>query len=254
MTALRARVVPVHVLSEADRRAMFALFAHYYDDVSAPRFDADLRAKDEVIVLRTPEGRIAGFSTLTTVEVAIDGRVHRGVFSGDTVVDEAFWGTRALGQAFLAHLFRLRLRRPLQPLWWFLISKGYKTYLLMANNFPEHWPRHEVATPRGRRALLDAFGAALFPDAYDAERGLVVFPPGSGRLRQGVAPASAELATDNPRVRFFVERNPDWADGVELACIAHMDWSMPARYAAKRARDVVVGSTRALLGRSAWAR
>lgn len=239
MSGLRARVVPVHTLSAADRRAMFSLFAHYYDDVSEDRFDADLRAKDEVIVLRGAEGRIAGFSTLTTVEVEVDGRRHRGVFSGDTVVDEAFWGTRALGQAFLAHLFRLRLRRPLQPLWWFLISKGYKTYLLMANNFPEHWPRYERPTPPARQALLDAFATQAFPEQYEPETGLIRWPEQAGRLRDGVGAVSEALTSDHPRVRYFVERNPDWAQGVELACLASMSWSMPVRYALKALRDRV---------------
>lgn len=236
MGGLRGKVVAVDALTTADREAMFALFARYYEDVDRRRFLADLSEKDHVIVLRDATG-IQGFSTLQTLAVMHGGRLHRGVFSGDTVVDRAHWGTRLLGRHFLGYLFAQRLKRPFSPLWWFLISKGYKTYLLMANNFPEHWPRHEEATPPHRKALLDAFSQTRFDQRYDATTGLITFPAESGRLKNGVAAASRALALENPRIRFFVERNPAWSEGVELACIAHMSWSMPLRYALKAARD-----------------
>ena len=236
MGGLRGSVVAVDALTEAERARMATLFLQYYEGVDEQRFLADLDDKDHVIVLRDADG-IQGFSTLASLSVRHQGRTHWAVFSGDTVVDRRHWGTRVLGRQFLAYLFWQRLRRPFAPLWWFLISKGYKTYRLMANNFPEHWPRHEAATPPHRQRLLDAFSAARFAEHYDAETGLITFPRDSGRLRNGVAAASRALALENPRIRYFVERNPAWADGVELACLAAMGWSMPLRYGAKTLRD-----------------
>lgn len=233
MAKLSAVVQPVPALTVADRDQMFAVFEAYYDDVTRARFEADLQNKDDVIVLRDPEGTVRGFSTLRRLSVEVAGRRHRAVFSGDTVVDQAFWGTRVLGRVFLRYMFQERLRHPWAPLWWFLISKGYKTYLLMANNFPEHWPRYERPMPAARRALLDGLATELFPDAYDASQGLIRFGPHHGRLRHGMAATTAQLLADNPRIRFFEERNPDWAQGVELACVASMSWTMPLRYAVK---------------------
>jgi len=234
---LTGTVVPVGALTAIDRSAMFTVFHRYYADVTRARFEADLSAKDDVIVLRDPAGTIRGFSTLLNLTVTHDGRVHHGVFSGDTVVDEPFWGTKVLGRVFLRYLFAQRLRRPWAPLWWFLISKGYKTYLLMANNFPEHWPRHEQPTPPHRQALLDAFATQVFATHYDAQAGLIRLPEQAGRLRDGVGAVTEALGSDHPRVRYFIERNPRWAQGEELVCIANMSWSMPARYALKALRD-----------------
>ncbi|TNE90944.1 MAG: hypothetical protein EP330_06665 [Deltaproteobacteria bacterium] len=233
---LHGAVVPVSGLSSQDRDAMFTLFATYYADVTRARFDMDLAAKDDVIVLRDERG-LQGFSTLKCLRIEHEGRAHYGVFSGDTVVHEDHWGTKVLGKVFLRYLFVQRLKRPWAPLWWFLISKGYKTYLLMANNFPEHWPRYEQPTPATRQALLDAFASQAFPECYDASTGLIRFPAESGRLKQGVAPATEALIAENPRIAFFIDKNAEWADGVELACIASMSWSMPVRYALKHLRD-----------------
>lgn len=236
-SGLTGTVVSIDALTETDQQQMYEVFARYYADVSWERFVSDLQSKDDVIILRDPRHRVRGFSTLKRLALTIDGTTQYGIFSGDTVVDQAFWGTKVLGKVFLRYLFTERLRRPFSPLWWFLISKGYKTYLLMANNFPEHWPRHEAPTPSSRQAILDGFASQLFPAYYRHTSGLIEFPQNSGRLRQGVAAATEALTSQNPRIQFFVNQNPQWAEGVELACVANMSWTMPVRYALKAIRD-----------------
>ena len=79
---------------------------------------------------------------------------------------------------------------------------------------------------------LDAFARELFPTAYHRGTGLIEFGHSLGQLKAGVAPISGDML-DNPRIRFFVERNPTWRRGSELACIARMTWTMPMYYGAK---------------------
>ena len=246
MPPLKAHTLPVSRLTPHDREAMYAVFERYYSEVTREQFEADLANKNAVIVLRDSErGEIQGFSTLRNLEtIGPDGRVGRAVFSGDTVVDQAYWGQKVLGVAFLAYMLRCKLRRPFEPLYWFLISKGYKTYLLMANNFVTHYPRHEHATPPGYQALLDRLGLELFGTHYHPGEGLIRHPRSMGQLREGVAEISeAELAA-HPRIRFFAERNPGWHEGVELACVAEMTFTLPLTYAWKRLVKVTLGHRR----------
>ena len=173
MGTLSARIVGIDSLTEAERGRMFLLMERYYDHVERGRFDDDLSRKDSVILLEDG-GQVQGFSTLRTLSFEAGGQTHRGIFSGDTVVDRPYWGQRVLGRAFLGHLFREKARKPFTPLWWLLITKGYKTYLLMANNFGEHWPRHEAPTPRVQQDLIDGFARQMFGDDYEADTGLIV--------------------------------------------------------------------------------
>lgn len=242
---LRARVVPVASVDEPTLRRLFALFQQYYDCVGWEAFVADFRAKDDVILLVADEVR--GFSTLKSVRVEVGGRTRLGVYSGDTVVDRPYWGTKVLGRAFLWYLFRARLRSPLQDLWWVLISKGYKTYLLMANNFPEHYPTVGGPTPAEVTAIRDAFGASLFAPHYQAAEGVIRFPSSRGQLRPGIADVTDGLARQNPRVALFEALNPGWAQGDELMCLARMGWGMPFRYLAKAWRDRLERRRRAAL-------
>jgi len=232
MPKMSGQIVPRAELSEGQRRDMYALFARYYEAISEERFAEDLAAKDFVILLHDEHRRIQGFSTIKHLEVWRGDRLHRGLFSGDTVVAEEFWGQRVLGHLFLRHMFTQKLKHPFEPYWWMLISKGYKTYLLMANNFAEHYPRYEAETPSEAQEILDSFARTLFPTAYHCASGLIEFPESHGQIKAGVAPVRGEMAA-NPRIRFFLERNPNWWRGSELACIARMTWSMPLYYGAK---------------------
>lgn len=231
MGVLSARVVPVSDVSDEALRRMYALFERYYTCTSFEAFVEDFRAKDAVILLS--DGEIQGFSTLQEVRIEVDGRVHVGMFSGDTVVDRAWWGTKVLGRAFLWHLLKRRLRHLFRPYWWILISKGYKTYLLMANNFPEHHPNADGPSPPDRLAIRDAFAVRLFGRWYDPARGVVAFEQSRGQLRQGIADVTPALVAQNPRVALFERLNPTWREGTELVCLAAMPWLLPVHYVLK---------------------
>lgn len=249
LRGLRASIIKPADLTEDDCAQMFLLMRQYYSDITESRFNVDLAEKTDVIVLRDSRRKIRGFSTLLVGELTNlekSRRAVRYVFSGDTVVDREFWGQKQLGLAFLKYLFNEKLKHPLQPVYWMLMSKGYKTYLLMANNFSVHYPRFEKKTPADVQEVLERFYEGKFGDMFDKATGLMIPTGPSCRLREGVAAVTDELRKALPRVDFFARRNPAWDDGVELACVAEMQLIMPFKYFLKKIRD---SFTRANLSR-----
>lgn len=239
---LRASLVAPHALDAATRDAAFALFRTHYEGADRQRFERDLREKQRVILLRDERGALRGFSTVLQREVRVGGRMATMVFSGDTVIDRACWGQKRLQSAFAGLLLRLRLRHPRRPLYWFLISKGWRTYLLMANHFPRAVPRWDLPDPPELRAALDQLAAERFGADYDAAAGIVRYATPHERVRDGVAPVEGALLS-NPHVRFFVERNPGHARGDELACLAQVRVRDLARVAAGIAWKRMMGGT-----------
>jgi hypothetical protein len=234
LARLRAAIVSVAELKAEEKAEMFELMREYYDSATERQFLSDLSRKCAVILLRDREqGCIRGFSTLARIRVTAGRKMVRAVFSGDTVIEKNYWGQRALGKAFLRFLLIEKLKRPIAPLYWLLITKGYKTYLMMANNFAEHYPRFERATPSDKKAIIDAFYSTLFAEHYDPRTGLIEHGEGAYRLKSGVAAISETLVRSNPRIAFFQQANPAWSRGVELACIARMTLFMPVYYALK---------------------
>ena len=127
---------------------------------------------------------------------------------------------------------------PSARLYWFLITKGYKTYLLLSRNFPEHWPRRERPIPRSTQQLIDCLAQQKFGPAYHRKRGVIRFEHPSGRLRDGVAPIDPALLED-PDVRFFVARNPGHSSGDELCCLGRIDVNFALSYSVRLVRRLL---------------
>jgi hypothetical protein len=233
-SAIKAKTYTLDQLSQLDIFRMHQIFAKYYDGHPFAQFQNDLAEKDHVILLRDVEqGRIKGFSTLMKVEIQTERGTVRGFYSGDTVLEKEYWGSPALGLEFLRFLWIERLKNPFRPLYWFLISKGYKTYLLMANNFSTHYPRFELKTPDYFQSIMNSFYEKKFNGLYDRESGRVQTAGTACRLKEQVAEVTPEMQRLE-RVAFFQKVNPDWRSGVELACLAEMTIWMPFKYAFKK--------------------
>ena len=60
------------------------------------------------------------------------------------ILERRFWGYGGLQMAFAKHLLLAKIRTPGRRVYWFLISKGYKTYLLLARTFLGFLPRRDA--------------------------------------------------------------------------------------------------------------
>jgi len=240
---LVTKTLKLSSLSQSDVKTMFHLMCEYYEDVTWKEYRRDLYKKDAVILLRDRNTQeIKGFSTLLNIRMIINGKKVFGVFSGDTVIDKKYWGQRVLGKAFLKYLVIEKLKRVFRSYWWFLMSKGYKTYLLMANNFGEYYPHFQKPTPLATKQIMNAFYGSAYAEKYDEKTGLIQFSGPSCRLKRNVANVNRELKQSDPKVDFFVKKNPEWYQGTELACIAKMSLWMPLCYQIKSAFKLSVFS------------
>lgn len=239
---LVGRLVPVAEVTRAQRDAMFALMDRYYENVRRDVFESDLTEKQWVIqVLHPRDGELCGFSTQMLLDVTVGGRPITALFSGDTIIDRAHWGDSALTHVWGRLALRLIDERPDAELYWFLISKGYKTYRFLPIFFHAFYPHPERPTPEGMEAVLDGLARAKYPHTYDAERGIIRAGAGHDRLRAGVAEITPQRLRD-PFVRFFLERNPGHVRGEELCCLAPLTRAnfTPAAYRVINAEPAVV--------------
>ncbi len=206
---------PVISLTPGERRAMHQLMTDHYEAVPWERFESDLSAKDEVLLLHDGDGTVRGFTTLAWNPT---GRPNEGdiLFSGDTIIDRSCWGTQELVRAFCRRAGEWKNVSE-RRLFWFLISKGHRTYLylpLFARRFHPHPEASEVEWA----ALAGTVAAGLFGDCWKPEEGVIRFPSSQGHLRQDMAMDRVR----NPWVRYFIECNPGHASGEELVCLTEM--------------------------------
>jgi hypothetical protein len=218
---IHSRIVSVAELAPDDARAMYEIFARHYDCVSLERFLIDLSEKDCVLILRNPNDAICGFSTQKVFRATVEDIPVRAVFSGDTIVDRAYWGEQELGRCWCRYVSSVYWEEPDVPLYWFLISKGYRTYLFLPLFFESFYPNCEAQTPDFEKRVLDTLAATKFPDHYRPESGLIEFSESQGQLKPHLAEIPPRRLRD-PHVQFFLKRNPAYASGHELACLAEI--------------------------------
>ena len=218
-------------LSEADRENMLSLMNRYYHNVKPAKFLQDLMDKDFVICLRaTLEdhpvkrhnaqlGTVLGFSTQKVFVHDFNGNPCRILFSGDTIVSREHWNSPLLARAWGRLVMRLIGESPM-PLYWLLLSKGYRTYRFLPLFFHNYAPSSQGLDNVELDGMRHALTRHLFGLAYNPETFTV-----SGRaidnyfLRTGVADIDQARLCDR-NVRRFLHLNPSYNEGDELSCIA----------------------------------
>lgn len=214
--------MPVAALTEAQTCQLFEIFARHYDHVSWPQFVGDLREKDFVLLLLdVNDGEPRGFSTQQILRSTVHGISLRAIFSGDTIIDRTYWGEQELVRGWGRFAGQVRVMEPETPLYWFLISKGYRTYLFLPLFYREFHPRYDAATPPFEQAVMNALAMRKYPEHYVHRTGLIEFPESHGNLTRelaGIPPGRQR----HPHVQFFLQRNPNYARGTELVCLAEI--------------------------------
>ena len=193
------------LLREADIAAMERLYREFYLGADEADFRRDLAEKDYAILLRGTG--VCGFSTMKLVEVA----EMLVLFSGDTVVETSQRGQWGLAGGF-GHMIKfVEGMFPDETAYWFLISKGARTYRFLPTFFRRYVPG--PVADADLSACLARVAPALYPREYNPATGVLHFVGKKDRLRGDL------LRMDTESVRFRA-LNPGWMNGDELCCIA----------------------------------
>ncbi len=217
---LRSQTLNVARLTVQMKNQMWSVFQKYYADISREKFESDLAGKNHIILLLdTGDGTIQGFSTIEVYKREILGKKVLAIYSGDTIIAMNYWGQSALQIAFAMFLGKQFLLNGLRPIHWFLISKGYKTYLLFSRNLLDYYPRYDRPTPQWEAQVIDTLATEKFAADWKADKGILQFAVPAGRLIEGIAPIEQSIMDKHADIRFFAEKNPGHMQGDELCCL-----------------------------------
>ena len=216
--------VKVNDLSKRDIEKMFNIYGNYYLNTDYEIFEKDLFEKSGVFIIREPKKDfIVGFSTIMERKFPVNGKTVNAFFSGDTIIEEAYWGSRALQRAMFRYILFFKFKHTGSAIYWLLISKGFKTYLLLANNFQHYYPNPDQKNLE-LKDYVDAYCDEYFSEYYDQESKLINFGENYQALKPDVAPITDEMRSKNRKIAYFEQSNPTWVQGTELPCIGRLTW------------------------------
>jgi hypothetical protein len=220
-TELTSEIIPAERARADLIDAMYALYREHYAAVTLERFADDLADKAHVLIVRDAGGEMRGFSTLAVTKADCRGTPLRAIFSGDTIMHRDYWGHQSLAFAWIRFAGSVKAQAPGLPLYWFLITKGHRTYRYLSAFSVDFYPRWDRPTPDPELEIMRMLAKQRFGRAFDEARGVIHYPVSRGHLRAELA-SVGELERRRDDVRFFLERNPDYAQGDELVCLTEL--------------------------------
>jgi hypothetical protein len=218
--AMNGRLIARNDLTGGQLEEMFDLFCRHFEGVRKQQFLADLGGKSQVVWLEDDRGRLVGFSTLLVYRTDFEAETMTVVYSGDTIMEPRAWRSSVLSRTWIESVRRLYREIGEGPLYWLLISSGFRTYRFLPVYFNEFFPRHDRATPARAKRMIDHLAAERFGSFYDRRTGVVRFEHPSV-LRPGLRAVPDGKRID-PHVSFFVRANPGHVRGDELVCLTEL--------------------------------
>ncbi|MBE9029681.1 hypothetical protein IQ266_08055 [filamentous cyanobacterium LEGE 11480] len=218
---MKIRFLPIDDLSSTDVDAMYALLNTYFSGVCADVFQADLAQKNWVLLLHDSEtNQLQGFTSLLIRQLVFADEKINVVYSGDTIVDPAAWGSASLPKAWVCAINQLRQCYNQGRFYWLLICSGYRTYRFLPVFARTFYPYYGQATPQPVAELMHFLAQAQYQDAYVASTGIIRLAHPQ-RLRPGFDGIPQGRLSD-PHIQFFRQVNPGHDAGDELVCLAEI--------------------------------
>ena len=217
---MKGEIVERSEVDEETRTAMYELFSRQFENVTLAQFLHDLDQKNWVLLLRTHDGPLTGFSSMHVFDTEADHSELSVVYSGDTVVDSASWRDSALSYCWMGAIDYLQRLYKKNRLYWFLLVSGYRTYRFLPVYSQFFYPRYDQPTPARVQAIMDQLAYDRFGDHYNASKGIVRLdvPAVLKNEFRGIP----ENRLNDPHIAFFAERNPGHEQGDELVCFAEL--------------------------------
>jgi hypothetical protein len=217
---VKGSVVKRDEVDEETQIAMYELFSKQFENVSFEQFLEDLDQKNWVLLLRSDDGVLSGFSSMHIYDVTVDNRNLTVVYSGDTVVDRESWSDSALSYYWMGAIDYLRRLYRKERLYWFLLVSGFRTYRFLPVYSQFFFPRYDQSTTEDIQRMMDVIASERFGDSYDAQTGIVRLGV-PAILKEGYR-GIPENRLKDPHIAFFADKNPGHEKGDELVCFAEL--------------------------------
>ena len=222
-TQLSYHLVAQSSLNAKQVDRMYQLLVSNYDFVNRKQFEKDLSNKSWIGLLQDQTEKIEGFTTFSVNPNGTGTDTYNIIFSGDTIVSPEHWGSLEFVRGSIHTGGRIVASDPNKKWYWFLISKGHRTYMYLPLFFGEYYPALEPNLEEELRLKrkLNQMASQLFGSCWHPDKGLIIFPNNMGQMKTELAEASWKRKHKS-HVAFFLEKNPRFFKGEELACIAEL--------------------------------
>ena len=233
---LSYKQVKVCDLSNTNIEQMYYLMQENYDFVELGRFKSDLYKKDLVGILIDSDNFIQGFTTFSLNPCEYENSDFNILFSGDTVISSSYTGSQELAKGWCKTAGYFLAKNPHKKLFWYLMSKGYRTYLYLPFFFNNYYPSISKEYSSEYYRIANRVSSYLFGNNWHPQEGVIKFDSSLGQIKK--VHVEKSFSKSNRHVKFFISKNPGFINGEELVCVTEISVDNLKRYA----KDLVKSS------------
>ena len=169
--------------------------------------------KREFILIFHFNNQPAGIATVDFLPVTHEGKDTVAIFTGNTFIHPAFRGKNFIQFATFKCYLKAKRKWPFRKIFWYYGSNGFKSYLLMVNNFKTYWPHFQRQVPDWEQGYLDK----LTKHFYD-HTGSEPIPAENDR---SFTEEDTRLSDSSikPELVYYRSKNPCFPHGEKLPCL-----------------------------------
>ena len=229
---LKGKIIKVKELTEKQKVEMFDLMTLHYDNYKLENFKSDLFKKEDIVLELDEKSKIMGFTTIEYVDIDVENKPIKLLFSGDTIIHKDYWANNNLISDWFNFIYKKSLEIKPVDFYWLLFSKGYKTYKYLPLFFKNFYPCYGSPTPVFEQKIIDSYALKYYPDNYNKQTGVIEMNRKKDYLKNFAAEIPNNML-NNKNVQFFLEKNPNFRLGNELVCCAKIDFNNLSRVSKK---------------------
>lgn len=207
-------------------KKMYFLMQEHYENINLEKFKADLYKKDSVFLVYSSK-ELVGFSTLKKIEINLENENETivGLFSGDTIIKKGFSWAIEFQKEWIKYCLKESKRNEKIGIktYWFLISKGIKTYMYLPTYFINFSPRLNYIESEKEKIIKNSYAKKLYGNRYIESLGIIKNDGTNDYLKENIINIS-DKQKNNENIQFFISKNPNYEQGDELVCLTEISY------------------------------
>ncbi len=211
---------PTRELDADDWAELLAFFRESYDIEMEGLQTSILNRPHLVRIRERATKRLVGTVSFGVAPVTLpSGESVRVFYGGDLMLLPHLRGSGLIQELAVRIVLGELIRHPRTVHYGFGVALTHLMYLGLIRSFIDAWPRRDRTLPPDIRFVMETIGRMAYPQTWrSADQPVEV-----GRKGRGRDLVISEALMGAPDVRFFVERNPDYARGMALPFIMKVD-------------------------------
>ncbi len=215
-------LISIKDIIQSSLERMYLIMEQNYSSVSFPAFENDLKNKQFIGILKDVDNQIQGFTTYAINPFELGTFEYNILFSGDTIISPKYWGSQELVKGWCKTVGGLIAGTPEKKWYWFLLSKGHRTYMYLPLFFEKYYPALNKSEEADLFPIIDKCANAMYGPNWKPEKRVITFEKSHGELKEIHTETTLKKVKSNVYIDFFLQKNPGFERGDELTCMAEL--------------------------------